>query len=92
MGNPKHLEILQTDVNTWNEWRKTSTESPNLSLFDLGDLTLDGIDFEGANLGSCRFVHSSLKGANLRKACLDHVDLDYADLSGADVADAGCPR
>jgi uncharacterized protein YjbI with pentapeptide repeats len=83
MCDPEHLQILRSGVQVWNEWRKTSSEIPDLQMADIAALTLDNINFEQADLSYCQLGSTSLKGANLRKANLAHADLDYALSEGS---------
>jgi hypothetical protein len=69
MADEKHLRLLRSGADSWNEWRR---EFPDI----LPDLY--GAHLEGENLYSC-----DLYGANLSRANLKGADLCEADLSGA---------
>jgi uncharacterized protein YjbI with pentapeptide repeats len=78
VANKRHLTQLKKGVVSWNQWRKNSNLSPDLSHADLQGLKLGEINFAGVNL----------RGANLRAADLSHSDLSYADLTEADLTKA----
>ena len=46
MANPKHFEILNQEIEAWNEWRKNN---PN-EIPDLSDANLRGADLCKAEL------------------------------------------
>lgn len=78
MAKKRHLTQLKKGVVSWNQWRKNSSLTPDLSHADLQGLKLREIDFAGVNL----------HGANLREADLSYSDLSYSDLSCADLTQA----
>lgn len=52
MANPEHLAILKQGVEVWNKWREVHhyTIDPDLSGADLRGLSLDNVNFNGADL------------------------------------------
>ena len=74
-------ELLQSDVQAWNEWKAGASEWP-----DLTDADLEGADLREADL---RYVN--LERANLRKSNLSGIRLTLSRLSGADLAGAYLP-
>ncbi len=92
MANPEHLEILKQGVETWNQWRRDNpVVRPDLTMVNLGGVSLVGIDLSGANLEEASFcvldsrleniVSANLSEANLSRANLRGVTLVEADLS-----------
>jgi len=99
MANPEHLEILKQGVETWNQWRRDNpVVRPDLTMVNLGGVSLVGIDLSGANLEEASFcvldsrleniVSANLSEANLSRANLRGVTLVEADLSDANLSDA----
>lgn len=78
MANEEHLAILKKGVGAWNEWRRETSEIPDLSGADLHDGSFIGGDFRRANLS----------GANLRGAQLPQVKLYDADLTRSNLRQA----
>ncbi len=86
MATAKHLDILKTNVQKWNDWRKRNNDR----RIDLRETTLDGLNLSYANLSGVLLARASLAGtrlvnANLRGAKMTAVNLTEADLSGADL-------
>ena len=83
MANAEHLAILQSGVQTWNDWReRNQSVQPDLIEADLKDADLSDTDLREALLSG-----ADLSGANLRKALLREALLSEADLSGADLSE-----
>ena len=86
MANPAHVDILKSNVQVWNEWRKKNRES----RVDLREANLDGLNLSNANLSGVLLARSSMKKtklirANLRGAKLTASNLSGSDLTGADL-------
>ena len=89
MANPKHTEILQLGVETWNQWREENPNvRPDLNEIQLFEEDLSGVDLQetdlfNASLRKCTLRAADLRGADLRNTNLVDGDLGEADLSGA---------
>jgi uncharacterized protein YjbI with pentapeptide repeats len=89
MANSKHVEILKTDVDAWNQWRSENGQIiPDLSEADLGKLNLTLANFADANLSGASLVMANLEGADLRWANLSGANLVGARLIGVDLQEA----
>lgn len=99
MANTKHLELLKTDIDAWNEWRAGNGEViPNLSGADLTRVNLTFANLTDTNLSGATLVMANLEGADLRWANLSGanlvgarligVDLEECNLAGADLRTA----
>jgi len=76
MANPKHLGLLNLDVQAWNAWRRKNPDvGPNLA----------GASLAGANLCGADLRKADLRGADLSYANLRGADLSHANLRGADL-------
>lgn len=84
MANPKHLEILNQGVETWNKWRH---EHPDIRP-DLIDAPLRGAYLRGADLSGADLHEATLRETNLHGTDLSGVDLGGAYLSGANLREA----
>lgn len=74
MLDSRHVEMLRSDLNQWQEWRdKNPNLRPDLSKVSLRGAHLDNVDFHKADL----------TGADLTHAFLHEANLCEADLSGA---------
>ncbi len=96
MANPEHFELINQDVDTWNEWREgnpdikpdlseTNLIIPTLSMANLRDVNfyktdLTGVDFQGADLEG-----ANLEGANLLTAVFDEADLQRVNFANANL-------
>lgn len=94
MANKKHLDILESGVDSWNNWRNLNPEiSPDLSGADLEDTDLSGANLRVADLRGAELTSADLEGADLTNAemigaCLDEalmakVTLNWTDASSA---------
>jgi uncharacterized protein YjbI with pentapeptide repeats len=84
MAEPKHIEVLNQGVTTWNQWRTDNPGvRPQLSGEDLSDMDLAGINLSEADLCDAELFHSNLRGANLKMAAFINADLGMANLRGA---------
>jgi uncharacterized protein YjbI with pentapeptide repeats len=94
MADEKHLLILKSGVDKWNEWQKAHPEvSPDLSGIDLGQANLSGADLGSTDLNRASLCEADLTMANLREADLTGADLGgvffaSANLAGADLTKA----
>ena len=92
MADEKQVEKLRSDVEAWNEWRRSHVgiigAHPDLRGADLSNCDLRGADLTIAELTGADFNHSDLRGANLSRAHLTEADLSHTDLSRADFTSA----
>jgi len=96
MANPEHFDMINQDVETWNEWREENPDIkpdlseanliiPTLSMADLTDVNfyktnLTGVDFLGADLEG-----ANLEGANLLTAVFDEANLERVNFARANL-------
>lgn len=73
-----------------NSWKLPAFS--DLSGLLLSDASMDGIQFEGADLRQSDFSCASLVGANLEGAVLIGATLSKVDLNGADLTGAVCTQ
>lgn len=73
------LELMESDVAAWNEWRINNIEE---------HVNFSGANLSGAMLKNANFLGVDFSGANLSKANLCETQLSYANLSNADLTDA----
>ena len=65
MANPKHLKIMQQGVERWNAWRqKNPTIAPDLSLANLEQRHLFGVDLRDSDLRGANLLGANLIGAD----------------------------
>jgi hypothetical protein len=88
MANPEHVAKLKEGREAWNAWRKTSSETPDLSGVKLNGDSLDhydlrAVNFSAADLLSVTFVAASCDEASFERAVIDEATFDYAGLSKA---------
>jgi hypothetical protein len=84
----KHLQILRSGRDDWNQWRRRHPEiHPMLAFqnFNRRDpgLKLDGYDFSYTNFTQAKLRTVSLRGANFHQAILAKADLRGAHLEEA---------
>jgi len=85
MANPKHLEILDSGITAWNEWRKAKPQVlPNLRKAKLSNQDLDGANLNDTNLRRADLSGARLSGASFRRSDLRRANLSNATLRGAD--------
>jgi uncharacterized protein YjbI with pentapeptide repeats len=86
MANPKHLQILEQGVETWNTWLEQDTSFPsiipdlsaaNLSKANLSRADLSHVDLTMANLSEASLSFAALFGASLVEADLTGANLGY---------------
>ena len=87
MANPQHVEWLREGVAAWNQRRRRSPFTPDLSSEDLTRV-LGGNEREDIRKISVRLPKVNLMLANLRNATLRDTDLRAAHLSKADFTNA----
>lgn len=88
MNKGEMIELLKTDLDAWNAWRKENPQAEvDLTQADLGDAELCGADLRDADL-----YGANLGKANLRKANLRRANLGNADLCGANLIQANLSR
>lgn len=95
MADPEHLAKLKEGVDAWNEWRKESPRTPDLSDARLSGICLVGALLNGANLAGAHLRGATLSevdlvGADLSNACLTGADFRSANLHGSDLSGATC--
>jgi uncharacterized protein YjbI with pentapeptide repeats len=83
MANPQHLRILRQGVAFWNDWRRTDSETPDLTCAPLA-----GAKLKEADLAQADLEHANLNGAELVRADLGRAHLAYASLAAADLSEA----
>ena len=90
MPNHRHLELLEQGVETWNEWIRRRTETPNLRDADLAGRNLRGFDFKETDLKRANLEEADLRDASFTDAYLRRANLTGAKLSGARMRAANC--
>ena len=88
MANPAHVDILKSNVQVWNDWRKKNRDR----RVDLRESNLDGLNLSNANLSGVLLARASLKKTKLIKANLRGTKLTAANLSGSDLTGADLYR
>lgn len=82
MANKKQLEILQSGVDIFNQWREQNQEKIDLSFANLSGSNLCDVNLSGASLVAAKFVEADLSRADLSGA-----DIYQADFTGANLTD-----
>src|SRR6185369_3816032 len=81
MGDQRHLQMIQSSVDEWNQWRKDAPlVRPDLSGVNLKDADLRGINLRYADLVSARLDGADLTGANLMYSHLTNTHFERAEL------------
>jgi uncharacterized protein YjbI with pentapeptide repeats len=93
VANQEHVDRLRKDVAEWNNWRRDSTEVPDLTGIDLHDVDLNRADLiladlRGANLKYASLINANLSEANLNGANLSEAELAFANLTSAELSEA----
>ena len=88
MANPAHVDILKSNVQVWNDWRKKNRDR----RVDLREANLDGLNLSNANLSGVLLARASLKKTKLIKANLRGTKLTAANLAGSDLTAADLYR
>jgi hypothetical protein len=94
MANLEQVELLKTDVKTWNRWRsddplvvpdlrKADLSWANLLRANLTKADLGGAQLHGANLFKADLDRANLEGATLDDACLEFATIVESNLCGA---------
>jgi hypothetical protein len=83
MADEAQVAMLKRSVEEWNDWRRRSDFSPDLSVADFS-----GMDLSGADLARTALRKSNLKATNLSHARLDDADLSLAEMAGANLSGA----
>lgn len=76
MANEKHLAIIRSGVDVWNNWRETTHDVE----IDLSGANLKNAKLIGANFVSVNFTRANLSGADLESANLNRAELVATDL------------
>ncbi|MBW4514450.1 MAG: pentapeptide repeat-containing protein [Timaviella obliquedivisa GSE-PSE-MK23-08B] len=93
MANEEHLSLLRQGRGTWNRWRiQNPSIYPDLSMAELSEFFLFGINLSHANLLGAHLFKTNLLGANLKSANLQDTDLRDAELIGANLTQANLSR
>lgn len=93
MANEEHLSLLKQGRGTWNRWRiQNPSISPDLSMAELSEFFLFGINLSCSNLFGAHLFKTNLLGANLKNADLRSTDLRDAELIGANLTRANLSR
>lgn len=96
MASAEHMQILESGVAQWNEWRKANPAIvPDFSGAVFNSMTLSEANLAGANLEksdlwevmftNCDLRAANMRGVNLGKAYLCDSDLREAILCDADL-------
>lgn len=89
MANQRHLRLLKSGVDAWNQWRREHPETrPDLTYADLSGAELRAANLNRADMREANLIGADLSGANLRKANLGLASLVGVDLTGADLTEA----
>ncbi|HEV7475888.1 MAG TPA: pentapeptide repeat-containing protein [Pyrinomonadaceae bacterium] len=94
MANIDHLNLLQRDVEEWNQWREQHPEIiPDLSGMSLHEPDFLGADLHGANLSGAncfeaKFGPANLAGADLSDSVFVRADFNRANFTGANLSRA----
>jgi uncharacterized protein YjbI with pentapeptide repeats len=89
MVNEKHLRILKSGVQGWNDWRRSNPNiAIDLSLADLSDSNLTGVDLGDADLSGAAMTGTNLSSARLYRAKMRQTTLMTANLMSADLRQA----
>jgi hypothetical protein len=83
MANQEHLDILAKGVEAWNAWLPR-----NLTLVDLRNANLVGMDLQNIVLVSAHLDGANLEKADLRSADLRSTSLSDGNLRGAKLSGA----
>ena len=83
LANEEHLDILRQGVKTWNKWRKSSDQQPDLSGADLQHMELRSINLSQSNLCETILVGADLSKSDLSEAYLGKAHLISARLKKA---------
>lgn len=89
MANSKHVEILLSGVENWNQWRLDNPDvQPDLEGVVLKDQNLENINLNGANLKGAQWQNIGLDAALLEGAILIAVNWKKVSGVGADFSEA----
>jgi uncharacterized protein YjbI with pentapeptide repeats len=94
MANPEHFDMINQDVDTWNEWReenpdiKPDVSETNLIIPTLSMANLTDVNFYGTDLTGVDFQGADLEGANLEKTNLLTAVFDDANLQRVNFTNA----
>ena len=88
MANEAQLMMLLKGVEAWNDWRKSTAASIDLSWAMLTGEELNIANFLNVILSSAYLSHAKLRKADFSSARLRKTDLRDADLRGANLRDA----
>lgn len=89
MANAEHLEILNSGVERWNEWRRKNMHVfVDLSRGDVRVANLCGANLFRTNLRGTYFHKANLSNAYLPGADMSEAVLSGVNLSGADLVEA----
>ncbi|WP_169738261.1 pentapeptide repeat-containing protein [Maridesulfovibrio frigidus] len=86
MNKDEMIELLRTDVEGWNKFRRDNRYDVfNFRGVDLQKANLQNANLLGANLQNANLLGANLQNANLLGANLQDANLQYADLRGANL-------
>lgn len=89
MADEKHLRLLRSGAESWNEWRRKFPDTlpdlygAHLEGEDLYSCDLYGVNLSRANLKGADLCEADLSGARLIGSELHGADLRFANLNGA---------
>lgn len=83
MSNRNHVKRLKAGVDTWNAWRRETTEDIDLAGADLQKLKLVGVDLISADMKGANLSLSNLDGAEFADVNLTDAKLSEINLTGA---------
>lgn len=84
-------ELVKTDPQKFNEWKKTQSEEIDLSESDFSYITLEGVDFSDVDLNASSFADSHLTEIKFNNADLTAVEFTRATVLECDFSDAILP-
>lgn len=84
MANQKHVEVLHQGVEAWNRWR---SEHPEI-LPDLSKISINKLDFGGANFEKVNFSDAKLTRCNFYEAIFLEANLRHVSFRGSMLASA----
>jgi uncharacterized protein YjbI with pentapeptide repeats len=92
MANQKQVEILLSDVDNWNNWRReilyNTPIGESTEVIDFSEANFNGAELRYANLREANLSNSHLWNVNLEEASLIRANLTGAELIGANLSSA----
>lgn len=85
MASEAHLAKLKEGVASWNAWRESFDDCPDLTEANLSGADLRGADLSNANLQDAKLNFAKLNNAKLNNTILKNASLQNASLRNADL-------